>query len=211
LFDTTAVLSLSISFSCFGKISFPICRYAEYFTTLRRRTVYTAHGWFIDLERGGRGFRARPEAANAIPPVDFTGIAYRPVYIGTLRLPLPRLMSHYAYLHSSSSSPALGSSKGPRSAWALARHGEPGIDSKGSHSSGSGSSGSSSGSGSGSDFSSPRKGETGGKGRGAPSFADCVAQHQQALKAGLTGTKADPWKCVHWAGVQVRLRWSRCC
>ena len=169
---------------------------------MRRRTVYTAHGWFIDLERGGRGYRATPESPKAIPPKGFTGIAYRPVYIGTLRLPLPRLMSHYAYLHSSSSSSLAslgsrsssssgGSKGGPRSAWAIARHGEPGMDSKGS----------SSGSGSGGSTSHPPKG---GK-KGAPTFAECVAQHQLALKDGLTGTQADPWKCVHWAGVQVRF------
>jgi hypothetical protein len=34
-----------------------------------------------------------------------------------------------------------------------------------------------------------------------------VALHQRAVAAGVTGAAADPWKCVHWAGVQVGARW----
>ena len=76
-----------------GRRELMLRRYAESFSSLRRRTVYTAHGWFVDLERGGSG------PALGLPPPGFGGVAYRPVCIGTLRLPLPRLLSHYDYLH----------------------------------------------------------------------------------------------------------------
>lgn len=68
--------------------------YTEYFSGITRRTVYSAHGWFLDFERWG------------LP---------KPVYIGTIREPMARLLSHYDYLQA-----------GPRSAVSLFRHKMPG-------------------------------------------------------------------------------------
>ena len=100
-----------------------LARYAEYFSSLRRRTVYTAHGWYIDLEAQGRSNNSvSGDARGTIDtPLhsaysyrhggDF--VAFRPVYIGTMRDPLKRLLSHYNYLHF-----------GPRSVTTLLRHGQ---------------------------------------------------------------------------------------
>lgn len=161
-------------------------RYAEYFSGLRRRTVYTAHGWFIDLERGGSppiidGQRNGPESRGGgsaasvrwAAPAVWAGVRYRPVCIGTIRSPLARLLSHYDYLHF-----------GPRSVWSLARHGEPGA--AGSSSSGSAAQ------------------TAGAAASSPPAFGACVAAHMEALARGETGSAADPWKCVHWAGIQLR-------
>lgn len=64
--------------------------YIEALATLERRTVVTAHGYFLD-------FRAASKP--------------RPVFVGTIRDPLVRLISHYEYLH-----------EGPRSVWSVLRH-----------------------------------------------------------------------------------------
>lgn len=74
------------------RVDLMAAEYARSFGTLQRRTVYSAHGWFLDMQRWGYP---------------------RPVYIGTIRLPLVRLLSHYNYLHF-----------GPRSIWSVSRHGQ---------------------------------------------------------------------------------------
>ncbi len=157
--------------------------YSEYFSSLRRRTVYTAHGWFIDLERHGKGHGSNGSPAAAAPakllhPEHHGFVAYRPVCIGTMRDPLKRLLSHYNYLHS-----------GPRSLTTRLRHG-------------------------------PQAGD------GAPSFEQCVRQahmrepitlatsggknrkiqqqQQQPLSAAAAAALERKFKCLHWAGVQLK-------
>ena len=137
-------------------------RYAEYFSSLRRRTVYTAHGWFVDLQRHGASkikavdassSRSRKEKEekttqswrwfsstnndndNEAPRNHLreaprhegfmrrsgelhhhSFVRYRPVYVGTMRDPLRRLLSHYNYLHSGPRSLTRGCAMVPRPA-----------------------------------------------------------------------------------------------
>lgn len=71
--------------------------------------MFTAHGWFLNLENNHRNHD------NPLPiPLTHAGVlSIRPVYIGTLRDPLKRLISHYEYLH-----------EGPRSMASIERHGQ---------------------------------------------------------------------------------------
>lgn len=62
------------------------------FAKLKRRTVFSAHGWYLNFQKWGQP---------------------RPVYVGTIRDPIVRLISHYNYIHF-----------GPRSQWSVLRHGQ---------------------------------------------------------------------------------------
>jgi hypothetical protein len=168
----------------------------SYFKGLQRKTVYSAHGWFLNLESKDQ-LHNHPSSSTtstttktAISSFDraietrsathFHNSFYRPVCIGTLRDPLKRLISHYEYLH-----------EGPRSIASIERH-----SSKSSPSS------SSSSSSAANMLLSPSS-DGGGK-KHVPDFATCISEYMDKKQLGLSETEADAWNCMHWANIQLK-------
>lgn len=96
-FSHSYFLFLSFSFS----LTISLSLFFRYFKSLHRRTVFSAHGWFLNFDHTSLSSLIKPP----IQP------SFRPLYIGTMRDPLKRLISHYSYLH-----------QGPRSTSSMERH-----------------------------------------------------------------------------------------